>query len=130
MRVIPRDTSGEFPPGTWRAITRDGERGANFACPRCGFRGGLGHNTNHAIAPDGTVSPSVVCRTPSERDLTHLRQAYEKQLAIYQADEAAAAALLKVGETPRDESLDAAQHAALTAVCLAILNLDEALTRE
>jgi hypothetical protein len=72
----------------------------------------------------------VVCRTPSERDLTHLRRAYEKQLAIYQADEAAAAALLKVGETPRDEALDAAQHAALTAVCLAILNLDEALTRE
>ena len=37
---------------------------------------------------------------------------------------------LTVGAAPRDESLDPAEHAALTAVCLAILNLDEALTRE
>ena len=32
-----------------------------------------------------------------------------------------------LGET---ESLDITEHAALTAVCLAILNVDEALTRE
>ena len=42
----------------------------------------------------------------------------------------AAQALLSVGSRPRDESLDPAEHAALTAVCLAILNLDESLTRE
>src|SRR4029079_7400348 len=30
----------------------------------------------------------------------------------------------------RDEALDVGEHAALSAVCLAILNLDEALTRE
>jgi hypothetical protein len=72
----------------------------------------------------------VVCRSPGESDLAHLRRAYEKQLAIYQNDPEAAKALLSFGQTPRDESLDAPQHAALTAVCLAILNLDEALTRE
>ena len=38
--------------------------------------------------------------------------------------------LVSVGEYPRDESLDLAEHAALSSVCLAILNLDEALTRE
>jgi hypothetical protein len=35
-----------------------------------------------------------------------------------------------VGESKRDETLDVGEHAALSAVCLAILNLDEALTRE
>jgi hypothetical protein len=38
--------------------------------------------------------------------------------------------LLATGSSPRDESIDAAKHAAMTIVCLAILNLDEAMTRE
>jgi hypothetical protein len=72
----------------------------------------------------------VMCRKPTEFDLTVLRRAYEKQLAIYANDDAAAKALLAVGASKRDETLDRAEHAALSAVCLAILNLDEALTRE
>ncbi|MCE2882146.1 MAG: PSD1 and planctomycete cytochrome C domain-containing protein [Planctomycetaceae bacterium] len=36
---------------------------------------------------------------------------------------------LSVGEVPRDATLDATEHAALAAVCLAIFNLDEAMTR-
>lgn len=72
----------------------------------------------------------AVCRVPTERDLTHLRRAYEKQFTFYEADPESATALLSVGASPRDETLDVAQHAALTAVCLGILNLDEALTRE
>jgi hypothetical protein len=59
-----------------------------------------------------------------------LRRAYEKQESIYAKDHAAAKALLSVGESKRDASLDVAEHAALASVCLAILNLDEALTRE
>jgi hypothetical protein len=59
-----------------------------------------------------------------------LRRAHEKQAVIYNADLDAAKALLSVGTAPRDESLNASEHAALTAVCLAILNFDEALTRE
>jgi hypothetical protein len=59
-----------------------------------------------------------------------LRRSHEKQAAIYQADVENAKALLAVGESGRYESLDVSQHAALTAVCLAIFNLDEALTRE
>ena len=45
-------------------------------------------------------------------------------------DAAAAKTLLTTGAAPRDESLDPLQQAALTSVCLAIMNLDEALTRE
>ena len=72
----------------------------------------------------------VVCRPPRERDQQLLRRAFERQLAIYQADAEAAKQLLAVGERKRDEKLPVDGHAALTAVCLAIFNIDEALTRE
>jgi len=55
---------------------------------------------------------------------------HARQLAIFRADADAARRLLAVGESPRDEALDPAEHAALASVCLAIFNLDEALTRE
>jgi hypothetical protein len=38
--------------------------------------------------------------------------------------------LLTIGESKFDEALDPVKTAALSAVCLGILNLDEALTRE
>ncbi len=72
----------------------------------------------------------VVGRPATEKDRQLLRRAYDKQLAAYQTDADAAQAVLKVGSAPRDESLNAAEHAALSMVCLGILNLDEALTRE
>ena len=72
----------------------------------------------------------VVCRAPTISDLARLRRAYDRQLAIYQNEPANAESLLKVGASPRDESLNPSEQAALTAVCLAILNFDEALTRE
>ncbi|MCA9207614.1 MAG: DUF1553 domain-containing protein, partial [Planctomycetales bacterium] len=88
--------------------------------------------TEHAKLDDrlSTAFQRVVCRPPTESDLAVLRRAYEKQSAIYQETPEAARELLSVGASPRDESLDPTEHAALTAVCLGILNLDEALTRE
>jgi hypothetical protein len=72
----------------------------------------------------------VLARTPTAADLTAIRGAYERQRAIYEADAPAAAQLVAVGNAPRDEQLNASEHAAMTAVCLALFNLDEALTRE
>ena len=72
----------------------------------------------------------VLGRPVTDNDLKHLRKAYERQAAIYQADADAAKALLSVGASKRDESLNPVEHAALSAVCLAMLNLDEALSRE
>jgi hypothetical protein len=72
----------------------------------------------------------VVGRTVKDSDLQALRRAYERQAAIYQANVEAAKSLISVGASKRDESLNPAEHAALSAVCLAILNLDEALNRE
>jgi hypothetical protein len=72
----------------------------------------------------------VLGRRPTPYDLEALARMYARQREIYAADTAAARALVAVGESPRDASLDPTDHAALAAVCLAILNLDEALTRE
>ena len=72
----------------------------------------------------------VVLRQPSSAEASVLASSLKKMRVMYAADTSAAAALLKVGESPRDESLDAVDHAALTAVCLMILNLDEALTKQ
>ena len=38
--------------------------------------------------------------------------------------------LLKVGESKRNESIDAVEHAAWASLALGILNLDEALSKE
>ena len=72
----------------------------------------------------------VLCRRPSDDELSRLRRAYERQMAFYVNDLVSANALLGVGAAKRDESLNPSDHAALSAVCLAILNLDESLTRE
>lgn len=72
----------------------------------------------------------VLCRIPKPAELEILHAAWEKQYAIFVEDFSAATELLGIGQAERDLSLDPAEHAAMTAVCLAIFNLDEALTRE
>jgi hypothetical protein len=72
----------------------------------------------------------VLGRRPTDYDLTALRRMHERQRDAYRIDAEAAGQLLGVGESQRDGTLDPAEHAALTAVCLGIFNLDEALTRE
>jgi len=72
----------------------------------------------------------VCARRPKPSEVAILRRSYERALAAYKADPKQAVAYLKIGESPRDEKLDPAQHAAYASVCLAIYNLDEALTRE
>ena len=48
----------------------------------------------------------------------------------YESNEALAKELVSIGEAPRNESLDVAEHAAWTIVASAILNLDETLNKE
>ncbi|HEV3004467.1 MAG TPA: PSD1 and planctomycete cytochrome C domain-containing protein [Pirellulales bacterium] len=71
----------------------------------------------------------VLARRPKENELAVLRKVYEQQLAVYRADRDGALALLSVGESPRNESFDAAELAAWASVSSVILNLDEAVTR-
>jgi len=72
----------------------------------------------------------ILGRKPTAYDLDALKRMHARQLAIYGTDMDAAKQLLAVGESNRDKTLDPAGHAAMTSVCLAIFNLDEALTRE
>jgi hypothetical protein len=72
----------------------------------------------------------VLSRSPEENERAVLLAAVERLKKQYAADKEAAAKLLAVGESKRDEKLDTVEHAAYTGVCLTILNLDEALTKE
>lgn len=71
----------------------------------------------------------ATARPPNLNELRLLRRLFEQQLSSYRADSPAAVKLLAVGESPRDENLDAAELAAWTMVANVILNLDETLTK-
>jgi hypothetical protein len=71
----------------------------------------------------------VTGRKPTDAEVKILAAALDKQRKLFAADRDAALKLLKVGDSPRNEKLDAAEHAALAVVCLTILNLDEALNK-
>jgi hypothetical protein len=84
-------------------------------------------DTNEAIR---SAFKRVLAREPNADEMNVLKQAFEKQIKHFMNDAPAAQAILSVGSAPRDTALVAEQHAAVTAVCLAIMNLDEALTRQ
>jgi hypothetical protein len=82
---------------------------------------------------DGRVREAfqrVVGRRPRDNEVTILHSAFQKQLAMFTNDRERASSFVGVGASPRDTTLDVAEHAALSVVCLMILNLDESLTRE
>jgi hypothetical protein len=72
----------------------------------------------------------VLSRHPTESELSRLEKAWHKQNVLFVANENDAIAFLKNGTAEVDQSLCLPHFAALAAVCLAIYNLDEALTRE
>lgn len=71
---------------------------------------------------------TVVGRWPSSLELDLLHDLYRQQLADWQADPAAAAALLGVGQLSPPAG-DPVELAALTQVARLLLNLHEAITR-
>ena len=68
-------------------------------------------------------------RKPQPDEVAVLRQTHEQQLARFQADPAAAKALIAVGESKAPESSDPAALAAMTAVANVLLNLNETITK-
>lgn len=70
----------------------------------------------------------VTCREPSKDEVVLLKTQLGK-LRTLQTKESAAK-LLTTGESKRDESLEATEHAAWTGLCLLLLNLDEVVTKE
>ena len=63
----------------------------------------------------------------AERDIA--RRSYEELLDVYRADPAGAGLLLRVGDSPPDETAPAAESAAWTMLVTQVLNLDEALNK-
>ncbi len=66
--------------------------------------------------------------TSTEREI--LLHRFFKLRAAFVATDGAADDLLAIGESQRDRSLDVADHAAMTSICLLLFNLDETLTKE
>jgi hypothetical protein len=83
--------------------------------------------------PDARLAEAfrrVCARRPEADELRILRRSFDRALAAFRESPAAAGAYLSAGSSPRDARLDPAEHAAYATACLAIFNLDEALTRE
>ncbi|MEC9091152.1 MAG: DUF1553 domain-containing protein, partial [Planctomycetota bacterium] len=66
---------------------------------------------------------------PSAKSLDLLMRTYNEEQKLFAANVAEANKLLATGEKKRDDSLEAASHAAMTIVAGIIMNLDESLTR-
>jgi hypothetical protein len=72
----------------------------------------------------------VLARQPKPAEAKILLKSLERLRESYAKDVEAAKRLLATGESPRDQGLDPVEHAAYAGLCLALFNLDEALTRE
>ena len=72
----------------------------------------------------------VQARPPSPDELTILLSNYDTAKALFTEAPQDAEAFLAIGESPRHPDLAPITHAALTSICLSILNTDEALTKE
>jgi hypothetical protein len=72
----------------------------------------------------------VLARRPGSAERAVLLAGLARVRGQFAAEPAAARKFLAAGESKRDERLDPFEHAAWAAVCLAIFNLDEALTKE
>ncbi len=72
----------------------------------------------------------ILCRPPTNHEMEIVQAGIHRSIVEYAADTEAANALLAVGDSARDDSLNSSQHAAWTSACLTLMNTDEALNRE
>ncbi len=85
------------------------------------------------VAPDDRLASAfrrVLGRWPDGQERQILARSLARQHQRFAADRPAAEAFLAVGAAKRDPALDLVDLAAHAMVCLGILNLDEALTRQ
>ncbi len=76
-----------------------------------------------------TAFRRIICRKPSEKELTILTEYYKEQLDQFTQKKLNATATLKVGEYPLNTKLDMNQSAALMKVVNTIYNLEEAIVK-
>ncbi|MGK0156428.1 MAG: hypothetical protein ACI9SE_003397, partial [Neolewinella sp.] len=71
----------------------------------------------------------TTCRKPTTEERDVLMATFTREYMRFTLDREAADKLLAIGESPRDETLDAAEHAAWTMVASVLLNLSETVTK-
>jgi len=71
----------------------------------------------------------ALSRSPTDTELQVLVKTHQQRLDHYRKDLPGAKALVSVGESPREPSIEDAELAAWTSVMSLILNLDEAITK-
>jgi hypothetical protein len=71
----------------------------------------------------------TISRPPTDDEFAVLERAIARERARYADDEAAARKYLANGESPRDETIPVAEHAAWSQVAALLLNLSETVTR-
>ncbi|MEM8671044.1 MAG: PSD1 and planctomycete cytochrome C domain-containing protein [Planctomycetota bacterium] len=76
------------------------------------------------------IMQRVLARNASSAELDVLTNGLTRTRKQYTENPEDALQLIEVGQSPRNETLDAVEHAAWTSLCLAVLNLDETLNRE
>jgi len=72
----------------------------------------------------------LLARRATDDEKAILLAAIDRSRGEFRADPEAAGKLLAIGESKRNEQLDAIEHAAWTSLTLAVMNLDETLTKE
>ena len=72
----------------------------------------------------------ATARRPNAAETEVLLAVYQRQRGVFGRNHDAAVKLLTVGESKRNETLDLAEHAALTTTASIILNMDETMTKE
>lgn len=75
------------------------------------------------------VYQRILCRRPTPQEAEILQRAVKKQWLEFNDRSESAQSWNAIGQTPVDPALPPVELAALGNVCLAIMNLDEALTR-
>jgi uncharacterized protein DUF1553/uncharacterized protein DUF1549 len=71
----------------------------------------------------------IICRNPSQKELSILKKYYDEQLPLFQQKKLDAKATLKVGQYPMNQKLDLNICAAMMKVVSAIYNMEEAITK-
>jgi hypothetical protein len=77
----------------------------------------------------GWAFAAALSRAPRPKELGVLAVALERERIRYKKDEFAARAFLAVGESPRNEAIPPAEHAAWAQIASTLLNLSETITR-
>ena len=90
---------------------------------------GAADNTSDKNRIDA-VFRQLLCRRATSDEKAILLAAIDRSRGEFRVDPEAAGKLLAIGESKRNEQLDAIEHAAWTSLTLAVMNLDETLTKE